>query len=222
MLTQAAGLAVLAAISPTALLVAAVFLGAASPRRTALLYLAGAVVVTAVMTATLFVVLRAGHLYRPQQHSARYGLRLGLGLLMLAGTGYLRWRGRRPKDPARQSAGLLSRMIARPGPKEAFIVGVLVYLPSLTFVAAVQVIATSDADTAAIVAALALVIVITLAFVWLPLLLFVLMPDRTGRMLASFNEWLRVNGPILLACALGVGGVLLTLNGILGLTGVLA
>ncbi len=42
MLTEAAGFAVLAALSPTALLVSAVFLGSASPRRTVLLYLAGA------------------------------------------------------------------------------------------------------------------------------------------------------------------------------------
>ena len=51
MLTEAAGLAVLAALSPTALLVAAVFLGAASPRRTILFYLAGAVVM---MTGALW------------------------------------------------------------------------------------------------------------------------------------------------------------------------
>src|ERR1700689_4595892 len=87
MLTEAAGLAVLAAISPPALLVAAVFLGAASPRRTVLFYLAGAVVMTAAMAAVVFVVLRAGHLYKPREHQTRYGLRLGLGLLMLlAGT----------------------------------------------------------------------------------------------------------------------------------------
>ena len=39
MLVQAAGLAVLAAVSPTALLLAAVYLGSARPRTTLLLYL---------------------------------------------------------------------------------------------------------------------------------------------------------------------------------------
>jgi hypothetical protein len=68
-------------------------------------------------------------------------------------------------------------MIARPGHKTAFIVGVLVYSPSLTFVAAVQAVAASKEDVAVSVLELALVIAITLAFAWVPLLL---MPDPTG------------------------------------------
>ena len=59
-------------------------------------------------------------------------------------------------------------MIARPGHKTAFIVGVLVYSPSLTFVAAVQAVATSKEDVAVSVLELALVIAITLAFAWVP------------------------------------------------------
>ncbi len=42
MLGQAAGFALLAAVSPTALLVMAVLLGSDNPRRTALMYVAGA------------------------------------------------------------------------------------------------------------------------------------------------------------------------------------
>ena len=53
----------------------------------------------------------------------------------------------------------MSRMLARPGSKEAFIVGVLVYSPSLTFIAAVQVVATAKESLIASVLALALVIV---------------------------------------------------------------
>jgi hypothetical protein len=43
MLLQAAGFAVLAALSPTALLITAIYLGSARPRTTALYYLAGVV-----------------------------------------------------------------------------------------------------------------------------------------------------------------------------------
>ena len=45
-LLQAAGFAVLAAISPTALLVMAVWLVSANPRRMAMLYVTGAVIMT--------------------------------------------------------------------------------------------------------------------------------------------------------------------------------
>jgi hypothetical protein len=222
MLTEAAGLAVLAALSPTALLVAAVFLGSARPRATSLTYLAGAITMTAVMAAIVFVVLRAGHLYKPREHEARYGLRLGLGLVLLIVAAYLRRRPRRPKEPAKQDQGLVARLIASPGAKAAFVVGVLIYTPSITFVAAVQVVATAKSSVAASVLGLAVVIAITVAFVWLPLVLYLITPERTGRLLASFNGWLRAHGYLLLVGAIALAGVLLTINGILGLTGVVS
>ncbi len=221
MLTDAAGLAVLAALSPTAVLVSAVFLGSANPHRTILIYLAGAIVMTGLMATIVFVVLHAGHVYKPQDHQTRYGVRLGLGLLMLLAGGYLRRRGPKLPDPAKKDKGVLSRLIARPGGRTAFIVGVLVYSPSLTFVAAVQVVATANQSIAASIVDLAVVIAITITFVWLPLVLYLLAPERTTRNLRTFNEWLRSHGHVLTVGALLVGGVLLTLNGILGVTGVI-
>lgn len=221
MLTEAAGLALLAAVSPTALLVAAVFLGAANPRRTVLLYLAGAIAVTAIMAAVVFVVLRAGHLYKPHAHQERSGLRLGLGLLLLLLGVFVLRRRKKPPDPAKprkKGPGLISRMIARPGPKEAFIVGLLVYSPSLTFVAAVQTVATSKDSVAQSVLTLVLVIAITLLCVWVPFVLFLLMPERTGKLLTSFNAWLRAHGHQILVVALVAAGILLTIDGIVGLT----
>src|ERR1035437_7287447 len=84
MISQAARLALLAALSPTALLVAAVYLGAARRRMTSLFYLAGAVAMSLVMGVVILVALRSSGLNHPDQHAPRYGLRLGLGLLLLA------------------------------------------------------------------------------------------------------------------------------------------
>jgi hypothetical protein len=230
MLTQAAVLSALAAISPTALLVAAAFLGSANPRRTAVAYLAGAIVVTAVMAAIVFTVLRAGHLNLTGQHQARYGLRLGLGLLLLLGAAFL-WNraNRRRAGPAggmtgvqregKQKEGLISRVIARPAAKTAFLAGMLIYLPSVTFVAAVQVVATSDSNLAQSLAALVCVVAITIAFVWLPLVLYLLAPERTSRQLGQFNAWLRRHGQVLLVDALAAAGLILIIDGLLGLTG---
>jgi Sap, sulfolipid-1-addressing protein len=220
-LTDAAGLAVLAALSPTAVLVSAVFLGAANPHRTVLIYLAGAIVMTGVMAAIVFVVLHGGHLYKPRERHARYGVRLGLGLLLLLAAAYMRRRGPKLPKPGKKDNGAISRLLAKPGPKAAFIVGVLVYSPSLTFVAAVQLIATSRQSVAASILDLAVIIAITITFVWLPFVLYLLAPERTSRTLHSFNVWLRSRGHVLTVGALGIGGVLLTLNGILGVTGVI-
>jgi hypothetical protein len=220
MLTQAAGLAVLAALSPTAVFVCAVFLGSANPHRTVLIYLAGAIVMTAIFAAVVFVALRAGHLQRPREYQPRYGLRLGLGVLMTLAGAYLRRRKPKPPDPAKRDRRIISRLLTRPAPWAAFLVGLLVYAPSLTFIAAVQVVATSKASVGASVLAIALVIVITVVLVWLPFVLYLLAPDRTRRVLRSCDSWLRSHGYLLAVAGLSIGGVLLTLNGILGLTGV--
>ena len=57
-LAQAAGFAVLAGVSPTALLVMAVYLSTANPRTMALLYVAGAVIMTVTTGVALLVVIR--------------------------------------------------------------------------------------------------------------------------------------------------------------------
>ena len=71
MIAQAAGLAVLAAISPTALLVAAVYLGSARPRQTLLFYLIGALVMSTVMGAVVLVLLRTGGFSLPHHRTDR-------------------------------------------------------------------------------------------------------------------------------------------------------
>ena len=222
MLIQAVGLALLAALSPTAVVVSAALLGSANPHRLVLIYMAGAIVMTAIVAAIVFAVLQGGHLYQPRERQPRYGLRLGLGVVMLLGGAYLRRRGPKRADPAKKNKGIIPRLISRPGAKTAFIVGLLVYTPSLTFIAAVQVVATAQQSLPASIAVLALVIVITVAFAWLPLMLYLLAPDRTARLLRGTERWVRSHGYVLAVAALLIGGIVLTINGILGLTGVVS
>ena len=217
MLVQAAGLAVLAAVSPTALLLAAVYLGSARPRTTLLLYLAGAVVMSVVMGVIVLAALRAGGFSLPKHRQDRYGLRLGLGLLiLLAGIVLLR-RKPKPPDPDRPKKGIVSRLIAAPAPATAFLAGILVFAPGVTFIAAIQVVATAHADLSETVAGLALIIIINVSLVWLPMILYLAAPEPTTRRLAAFNGWLRRHGPAILSGALVAAGAILTVNGITGL-----
>lgn len=221
MLAQAAGLAVLAALSPTAILVSAVFLSSARPHRSTLLYLCGALLMTAIVSTVVFIALQSGHLYKPHEHAPRYGLRLGLGVLMLLAGGYLLRRGPKPPKPDKKSKGPLNRLLAKPRPWAAFLVGLLVFGPSLTFIAAVQVVATSKESVPDSVLGIALVIVITVALIWLPLTFFLLAPEQTTRLLHGLNGWLRSHGHLLLVGGLLIAGAVLTINGILGVAGVI-
>jgi Sap, sulfolipid-1-addressing protein len=236
-LGQAAGFALLAAVSPTALLVMAVFLGSENPRRTALMYVAGAMIMTVAMAVAVLLVLRATGLNQPRQHAPRYGLRLGLGVIALGvslylmrrkppatapgGKNYLMRRkppatapgGKKPKRP-----GLIARLTASPSPRTAFVLGLLLFAPSATFIAAVQVIATANEGVPITVAAVIVVVILTALTVWLPLLGYLAFPEATTRLLRTANEWLRVRGKALVLGALWIAGVLLVIDGALGLS----
>jgi len=238
MLLQAAGFAVLAALSPTALLVSAIYLGSARPRTTALCYLTGAVLVSTVMGIAVLLLLRYGNFQLPGHRTPRYGLRLGLGLVILAAIAVVARRKPRllglsgqarnpgqpdqPPDPGHpgppgQGKGIVSRLVSSPAPMTAFAAGVLVFMPAVTFIAAIQVIATARAGVPLSTLGMVIIIVINVAFVWLPFLAYLAAPDLTTRKLTAFNAWLRAHGRILLMLALLVAGAALTLDGLFGL-----
>ncbi len=221
MLIEALGFAFLAGLNPTALLIGAVYLGSANPRKMVLFYLVGAVIMTAVMGTALILIIRAGGLNHFSERTPRYGLRLGLGVAALA-AGILIAR-RKPKiappDGASPKQGRIARMTARPSPLTAVTVGVLLFYPSVNFIAAVQVIATAHTDLTLEAIALALVVLIDVLAVWLPLLLYLIAPDATTRTLRAFDGWLRAHQRILIIVGLVAGGVILIVNGSLGLAG---
>lgn len=214
----AAGFAALSALSPTALLVAAVYLGSARPRQAMMLYLAGAITMTVLMGIIVLIVLRAGGLSLPANRQPRYGLRLGLGILALAGGLYMVRRKPRRPDPAKpKKPGLVSRMMARPGALAAFVTGLIVFVPSAAFIAAVQAIATANSSALATALTLVAVIVIDVILVWLPLLLYLAAPEATTHRLKAFNGWLRAHGHAIVAVALLVVGAALTASGAAGM-----
>lgn len=215
MLAEAAGFAFLAAISPTALLVMTVLLGSANPRSAGLAYVAGAVVMSVAMAVTLLVVIRVTGLDLPRHRDPRYGLRLAVGVLALAAAVVV--MRRRPR-PSRRGSGVMSRLIAHPSARSAFAVGVLLFAPSATFIAAVQVIATDRAAFAATAAGLVVVVIVSVVIVWLPLLAYLSAPEATTRRLGALSGWLRTRGKLLAACALATGGVILLINGAHSLT----
>ena len=218
MIVQAAGLALLAALSPTALLVAAVYLGSARPRLTASFYLIGAVVMSLVTGVVILLVLRAANLSKPAEHTPRYEVRLGLGILLLLAALVVARRKPKPPDPDKPASGIVNKLVANPVPWSAFVVGLLIFAPGVTFLAALQVIATSDADHIETAVAVIVVVAINVLLVWLPIVMHIIFPDRTTRYLTAFNDWLRAHGRAIVIVVLIVVGLIMIGNGIYGLT----
>jgi len=217
MLVQATGLALLAALSPTALLIAAVYLGSTRPRLVTAFYLAGAVVMSLIMAVVLLAVLRSVGLQRPAEHTPRYDLRLGLGILLLAAAAVVARRKPRPPDPAKANRGFVSKMVADPAPLSAFLVDILIFAPGVSFLAAVQVIATAQAGFDQTVLALIIVVVLNVLLVWVPIVLHLVFPEATTRYLTTFNGWLRAHGKLILICVMVAVGGIMVVNGIYGL-----
>ena len=172
MLIESTGLALIAALSPTALLVTAVYLGSARPKLVTTFYLIGATAMSLVMATVLLVVLRDLDLSRADHHAPRYALRLGSGVVMLvAAIVVSRRRTGGVRAPHRH--GVVARMVADPSPTTALVVGVLVFAPGATFLASIQVIATAQAGLELTVTALLIVVVVNVLLVWLPIVLYV-------------------------------------------------
>lgn len=215
MLGQAAGFAVLAALSPAALLAVAVYLGSANPRRSLLLYLAGAVTMVVILGVVILLAIHAGGLNHPRQRQPRYGLRLGLGVLALGAGIFLALRKPKPKPDKKPS--LVKRIMAHPAPLAAFAVGMILFAPSASFIAAVQVIATARDSIALIVLAMAVVVIIDVMFVWLPLGFYLAAPDTTTRYVKAANAWIQAHSRVIIVGVLLIVGLVLTIDGATGL-----
>jgi len=216
MILQAAGFAVLSALSPPALLVVAVYLSSARPRRTLAIYLAGAVTMTVVLGIVLLLVIHAGGFNHPHQRQPRYGLRLGLGVIAVSASLVLSRRKPRPPRPDKKP-GVIARLMNHPAPIAAFAVGLLLFAPSVSFIAAIQVIATAKASDALTALALVIVVLIDVMFIWLPLVLYLAAPEATTRALQAANAWLRAHSHVLTVLLLAIAGAVLIGNGIYGL-----
>jgi hypothetical protein len=216
MIFQAAGFGVLAAISPTALLVLSFYLTAANPRKMVILYLAGAIVMTVLMAVALVIVIRATGLDLPHQRELRYDFRLALGILALAAAAVL-MRLRPASASERRRKSFVDRLIERPAPSVAFAAGIVLFAPSASFIAAIQVVATARAGTTVTAGVVAMVVLLTIAVIWVPFLAYLARPHAVTRWITGCIGWIRRNGRWLTEAALLICGLALVINGSLGL-----
>jgi hypothetical protein len=216
---QAAELALIGALYPLALLTAALYLASTRPGRMTVLYLLGGVLAVAIIGTAVLIAIRQAGLSLPSHHSTRYGLRLALGIVALAASVVIWRRKPKPADPAKaKKPSLVTRLSAEPKALTAFAVGVVVFGPGVAFLAAVQVVAAAKASLPATIAAMAMIIVITTMLGWLPLVAYLIAPEPTIRVLRRFEAWLKAHGKAVLSGAVGLIGVLLIIQGVVGLT----
>jgi hypothetical protein len=216
-------LALGSAIWPMLLAVVVVALRSPRPARVLSFFLAGSLITTVSVGLLVVFVLQRSIVHGERHPTVGPVVDLIVGSLVIVGAhlvpALLRRRRRQPalKRSAR-GAGWVERMLSRGAPL-ALVVGVgLNILPGVLPVVALKDVAELAYGT---VATFALVVVFYLVMftpVEVPLLGYVVAPAQTSAAVDRFNRWLARDGRRILVVCLDLIGVVLIVQGIVGLT----
>lgn len=111
----------------------------------------------------------------------------------------------------------LARLLSGPSLWVAGAVGLGIALPSLDYLAALAVIASSGAGTSTQLGALIVFNTVAFALVEIPLVAYLLAPVRTSSAMTALNDWVRARRRKEVAALLAAVGVVLLSAGLLGI-----
>ena len=209
-LPEAVPLALAAAFAPAAILVLILLLAAQHPRRLVFAYLAGAAVTVGTIGVGGLLLLAASGATQQDSRSASASVDLVLGIALVA-LAFWAWRRRQRPPKDRDEEAHESRMArisqrATASVKWAFALGLLMYLGSPLYVAAVKAVADSGDSTASQLLAVLICALCVLLFVEIPALVLLVRPDGLKATLERFTGWLSANSWALVAVLAGAAG----------------
>ena len=213
--------ALLAALNPTLLGATTVMLLLDHPRRLLLGYLLGALMTS--VTLGLVIVFALDGSASTAQHTLSPTLDLALGgLLIVVSYGIRRSdrperaeRRRERKEAKEKGPPLWQRTLSRGSAWMTFVVGALLTLPGASYLIGLHKIADHDASTAGSVAMVVAFNLIMLAILELPLIGFLVAPDRTRVAVDRFRQWFTRNARRLASHLALVIGALLIVRGLI-------
>jgi Sap, sulfolipid-1-addressing protein len=212
-------LAIASAFWPTLILVVVVALRLERPTRVLVFFVAGGLLTTISIGLAIVFTLDGTTVASGSNHSVSAAIYLVAGFLSLLAAGAL-WRiGGRPRKPKppRKRRSFAERSVERGAPV-AFAAGVVLNIipGTFPFVALVDI-ARLDVGDAAKVAAVVVFYVIMLAFAEVPIVAYLVAPERTIAATNAFNDWLSRNGRRVAAAVLGAVGLYLVARGLVRL-----
>ena len=209
---QAIPLALISSLYPLGLAAILVLAETVRPRPRVGVFLIGALACTLTVGFVVVFVLHDAGIGQDSQQSDQYWLRLVIGVVFMAAAVFLARRPPKPHGPSR-----VSRAASQGGLFAIFVVGLALYLPSPTYLSALQVVGTTKMSTAATAVWVVIVVALVLITIEVPVLLFLLAPGWTVPKLRAMNAWLDRNGHTLLWVVVGAIGLWEFLDGLVGL-----
>ena len=110
-----------------------------------------------------------------------------------------------PKETERQR---------RHDPRGAFFLGVVMWTPSIAYLAALKLVSDANAPAVSTMLASLVLIICVLLIIEIPIGLYFFFPDRTERDLKAFNGWLHRHGRTVLVWGLAAAGVYMVAHGV--------
>jgi hypothetical protein len=212
---QAIPLALIASLYPFGLAALFLLFRATRPRARAGAFLAGAAVCTLAVGYLFVFVLRNAGTSDSSQQTPHYALELAIGVVFLVGAWFVAHHVPKPKSDDQPSR--ITRAASGSGLFAVFVVGIAMYTPSPTYLAALEVVSSSRLSDPAAAIWVLIVVLLLLITIEIPILLFWLAPDWTVPRLATLNDWLARNGRTLFAVVLAVLGAWELIRGLVGI-----
>jgi hypothetical protein len=214
-------LALTAMLNPTLLAAVTVMLLLPDPRRLMLGYLLGAYL-TSISLGLLVVfslhdsdaVSASRHTLSPAEDLVFGAIALIVGLVLRSGFGEER-RQRKREEPQKESWP--QRMLGRGSARVSFAVGAVLSFPGASYLVALNRIDHLDAGVAAAAALVVLFCLVQQLFLEVPLIGYMVSPERTQAAVDGFKRWLREKGRQTAAAGALAIGALLLLRGLLEL-----
>jgi Sap-like sulfolipid-1-addressing protein len=211
-------LAVASAFWPLLLAVDVVALHAPHPARLLACFLAGGLL-TCVVVGTLIVhALQRTSLVTGPRPAADPVVYLGAGALAFLLALFLARRSRIPSRKKKDTGPSLYERALRRGAPLAFLAGVVLnVVPGVFPFVALKDVARLGYGAGATAAILTAFYVVMFAFVEVPLVSFLVAPERTMAMTADFNRWLSAHGRRIAIVVLWIVGAYLVARGVIAI-----
>lgn len=221
---QAFLLVLASAVNPGALVASAFFLRKERGARLDNAFLIGGLLMSAVVGIVVLALIRLTALQLPKHTTPRYDIRLALGILALIIAAFLPWlqsRLRRHSNGADRPSPSTRLMGKVAGVGGAIVVGMVIFVPTVQYLAGLQIIATAERGLAAAILWVLLAAVVNVAIVWIFLTAYLAAPGRTKRHLdkaSTWVDWVKAHSDLIVRIVLAVAGLFLVISGIHGLT----
>ncbi len=210
---------------PTLIVIVVLALRVSQPVKILFWFLVGGLLTTVTVGIAVVFALQGASFMNGSKPTIDPVVDIVIGLLSVLGAAALLRKAGRPQAAPEEKASdaaapgkkppLTERAVARGAPV-AFVAGILLNIVPGTFpIVALKDIAELDVSDGAKVATIVVFYVIMFAFVEVPIVAYLFVPERTTVAVNAFNDWLKRNGRRVAAYVLAGVGVYLTIRGII-------